>query len=191
MYGANMFLSDFVAEAKVIQTCNQVKQRLQEQGLDVNNSEILKQLRYTVYSKISRMAKVITEPLVINAEENWEEWVSKPLATYILSVSNGDWDSELCLVAMRQGDGYILHLTNTGASCVRVQSFFFTKDLLLSRILIWDIEQREDMRIVSPKGTNFFILESPVSSTKYYDSHHFDSLSGSKLIQHQIFKREN
>lgn len=185
-----MFLSDFVSESKVTQAIQQIKILMEKQGLETNNSKLLKQLRYTVFSKISRIASLITEPLVINPEENWEDWVTKPVSSYILNVTNSDWDSELCLIVMRQGDGFIIHLTNTADKRVRVQSFFFNKELILTRILIWDIEQRDDMRIVSPKGTNFFILESPLAGPEYYDPHHFDSLSGAKLTKHQLFKRE-
>ena len=188
-----MYLSDLIAETKVNATIEHIRQQLLKQDFDQDQIvKIVKDIKYKLYGKLGKLSQSLTEPLIVNQETDWDTWMYEGINVVTLNVTNSDWDFDLHVAICKNGDGYVLHTFTIQTSLVQLQTFFFDKDLIMNRIMVWEARTTTEHKLISPRGTNCQLDSHPQHGTSaLIDPHHYDSVNGSSARHLQIFtKRE-
>ncbi len=188
---SNIYLSEFVAESKVNETLNRAKHRMVSLGYnDELINKITNDLRYKLYGKLNTLSQTLTEPMFINPEENWEEWMYGPLHVHTVSAVTTDWGFDLHIAIMRQAQGYIIHCFTVQMKSVVFHSFFFDNDLIMNRVMSWTAAETAERKLFTPHGTNCFLDSEPrFGVSALVDPHHFDYLSGSCTNELRLFTK--
>lgn len=186
-----MYLSEFTAENKVAETIGMVKRSMTDKGYGNDlMSRIVKDIKYKMYNKLARLSQSITEPLIIHPDTNWDTWMYESIRVHAVAVTNTDWDYDLYIAAFKHGDGYVIHTFTTTTTGAQLQTFFFDQNLLMQRIMLWEVKENEERKLFSPTGTNCLLIESLYGQFALTDPHYFDSINGSTIQQIQLFTKK-
>lgn len=188
-----MYLSDLIAETKVNATIDRIKQQLLNQDFNQDQIvKIVKDIKYKLYGKLGKLSQSLTEPLIVNREANWDTWMYEGIDVVTLNVTNSDWDFDLHVALCKNGDGYVLHTFTIQTSQVQLHTFFFDKDLIMERVMVWEARTNAEYKLFSSRGTNCPLDSHPQhGASALIDPHHYDSVNGSSTRHLQIFtKRE-